>query len=223
MAEPIYLPSKKELVTYIKQLMKEHHITQQQIADSTKIHQTAVSRMLREEKDRSIGERLIYRQMEYAEAHDILNSISNFVSPFPKRLTDKMYTNAEDVEKSGTAYLDEKVQTIAKKMFTMGYTQLVVKNRETGNCEGIITDFRLLKKMLYSEGMSKDWLKTFREREIRHAQLVDKVPMFPLTATPTEIAEALLRHYAVLIDEGQGEYGILTRANFLQFLTEYPF
>lgn len=105
-------------------------------------------------------------------------------------------------------------------MQTHDFTQLLVKNRKNNECIGIVTDYVLLRRMLFPTEVSKDWLNTFKEKEIIKTDLVDKVPTYPLESSLVEVAEGLMHHYAVLIEEENGKYGVITRPDFLKILDD---
>ena len=54
--------------------------------------------------------------------------------------------------------------------------------------------------------------------KIKDADVIDDVPTYPLKTPISEIAQALLYHYAVLVSEGKGKIGIVTRPDFLRLL-----
>jgi hypothetical protein len=83
---------------------------------------------------------------------------------------------------------------------------------------GIITDLNLLNKMLYPKENSQDWLRRLKEENIQDADLIDRVPIYPLDSSLAEIAESLLFHYGAIIDEGKGNYGIVTRNDHAKLL-----
>jgi len=58
-----------------------------------------------------------------------------------------------------------------------------------------------------------------RARKIKDAGIIDKAPIYPMETPIAEIAHALLFHYAILIQEGNGKIGIVTRADFLDLLS----
>jgi predicted transcriptional regulator len=139
------------------------------------------------------------------------------VTPFKNEPISNIATKSEKVELSGSIGLDDKVLDAANKMINEGFTQLIAKNKD-GKIEGIITDSMLVNAMLYPKEKSKDWLKELKNRTIRNSGLVDKIPTFPETATEAEVASSLIYHYAVLIDEGNGNFGIATRNDYMKLL-----
>lgn len=73
--------------------------------------------------------------------------------------------------------------------------------------------------MSFPKKVSKDWIGIFKEQEIGKMDLIDSVPTYPLSSTLMEVAEGLMHHYAVIIDEQIGKYGIITRNDFLKLLS----
>jgi len=59
------------------------------------------------------------------------------------------------------------------------------------------------------------WLSDLRVMKVEEAGAIDAVPTSPLASSLTEIAQALVYHYAVLVAEPD-EVGIVTRADFLR-------
>lgn len=54
--------------------------------------------------------------------------------------------------------------------------------------------------------------------KIKEAGIIDDVPIFPISSSMTEIAQALVYHYSVLVMEEGRKVGIVTRADFLRLL-----
>lgn len=216
MSEQIFLINDEELVKRINKLRREHRISQKDIEKATGIDQSVISRMLHENRN----EPSKCRDIRYFEAQEIVNAILNLISPFPNRPLSDIYTPSEKVEKGeGFAYSDEKVKDATEKMSKKGFTQLIIKDRRKDAYVGILTDYAILKKMSSPTRVSKDWIGIFKEQEIGSIDLVDTVPTYPLSSRLMEVAEGLMHHYAVIIEEPSGKYGIITRNDFLKLLS----
>lgn len=212
MSEPIYLPSEDELVKYINKARTEHNISEGDIAEKIDAHQSTVSRMLNENRT-DPGK---YRPIRYSEAHDLCKITLSLISSLPDIPINQLYTHSQRVHLAGSVYSDETVGDAAGKMWNGNYTQLVARDSSTNECLGIVTDYAILKAMLMPKGVPKDWLEALKKREIKETHLIDKVPIYPLDSSLTEVAEGLMHHYAVLVEEGNGKYGIITRADYLK-------
>jgi predicted transcriptional regulator len=53
---------------------------------------------------------------------------------------------------------------------------------------------------------------------IKDADVIDKTPVYSANTPVSEVAQALLFHYAILVLEEGGSVGIVTRADFLKLL-----
>jgi predicted transcriptional regulator len=207
MSEPLYFPDRELLIKHINKLRKDHKITQQDLADECEIPQGTISKLIGNHEG-------IIRGLSYEEAQKIYNTLLNLISPFKDEPISNIATKSEGVE---TVELDDRVSDAAKKMVKWGYTQLIVKN-ENGKNEGVITDFMILNAMLYPKEKSKEWLTELGNMTIRNSGLLDRIPVFPETDTQAEVASSLVYHYAVLVDEGNGNFGIATRNDYMKLL-----
>lgn len=216
MTEIIFLPDVKKFIKYINKLRKDHNINETHLADITSLDRSSISRMIGKRKEPKARS----KEIDYEEASILLNAIMKMISPFPKNTVKKIKTGNKKVKKTGTVKLKDKVSFAAETMVKRGYTQLLVKD-DNEQYIGLITDYSLLTRMLHPQEKSKEWLKKFREQTIEKSELVEEVTIFPKNdANPMEIAQALTYHYAVLIDEGKGNYGMITRNNFVKVLME---
>jgi predicted transcriptional regulator len=66
------------------------------------------------------------------------------------------------------------------------------------------------------------WLVEFGKTEIQDADVIDEVPKYPSESPLIEVAEGLMHHYAVLVQEEitERKIGIITRADFLKLLIQ---
>lgn len=208
MTEPrfIRIPPEKSLLQFLREGLKEAGISQRKLAEFLETDQGNISKKL-------WGK----RPFRYEEISAITSLILERVSSIPKKPLSEIYTPSQDVV---YVYSDDSVSEAAKKMTEGDFTQLPVKDRETKKCIGIVTDFALLKRMLSPTIPSKEnWLQEFRNMKIEDADVIDEAPTYPSNTPIAEIAQALLFHYAVLISEGKGKIGIVTRYDFLKLLT----
>jgi len=203
--EVIHLPPEKTIIEYLKGKRRKAGLSEGDISEALSLDQSNVSRLLNEN-----------RRLRYEEAYEIVLLILKHISSIPNELVKKYYSkNAVSVSSDNPIFL------AAKKMLDKGFTQLAVIDRETGKCIGIVTDRALLSRMLNpikTESKEK-WLKEMRKMRIGDADVIDKVPRYPSDSLLIEVAEGLMHHYAVLIEEKSGKLGIITRADLLKLLT----
>jgi predicted transcriptional regulator len=76
----------------------------------------------------------------------------------------------------------------------------------------------LLNRILHPQEKSREWLKHFRDQTIKMTNLWEEVPTFSKDANPMEVAQSLAYHYAVLIDDKDGNYGLITRNDLVKVL-----
>lgn len=114
------------------------------------------------------------------------------------------------------------------------FSQLPVFDEKRKQWLGLVTDYTLLKRTASpSTKTEENWLEELKKMRIRDAEVLDPVPIYPITASVSEIAQALTFHYAVLIDEAKQEdivdsrrkvehnnVGIVTRADYLKLLLQ---
>jgi predicted transcriptional regulator len=184
--------------------LREAKIPQRRLAQILETDQASISRKLRGK-----------RSFRLDEISDITSLILEQLSSLPPKAVSELYISSHDVV---SVFIDDTVDEAARKMREGGFTQLPVLERATGKCKGIVTDFALLKKMLSPFTISREgWLSDLGRIKIKEAGVVDVVPTFPLTSSMTEIAQALVYHYAILVMEDE-KVGIVTRADFLRLI-----
>jgi predicted transcriptional regulator len=208
LAEPrfIQIPPEETLLQFLRQGLKEAGISQRKLAEFLETDQASISRKL-------AGK----RPFRLEEISAITSLILERVSSIPQEPISRLYVPSQNVVR---VYSDDIVSEAARKMTDGDFTQLLVIDMETKKSLGLVTDFTLLKRMLSPTIPSKEnWLQEFRNMEIKDADVIDEAPTYPLNTPIAEIAQALLFHYAVLISEGKGKIGIVTRADFLKLLT----
>jgi predicted transcriptional regulator len=212
--EYIHLPPEETVIQYLNRELKKHHVPQSEVARALDMDQSNVSRLLRKTKG-------AYRRLGYEEAYQIILLILKHVSSVSNESIVKYYTRSEDLV---FVHSDEPVINAVKKMMDGKFTQIPVLEEmvHQGNmihrCIGILTDWALLRRMLHPIRSVESWLKEFIDMTIRDADVIDEVPRYPLESPLLEVSEGLMHHYAVLIEEGAGKYGIITRADFLKLL-----
>jgi len=203
----IRIPPKETLLKLLRQGLKETKISQRKLAEILETDQASISRKLR-------GERSFRLEEISTITSVILEQISSMP---PKTISDAhMYVSFPNVV---YVYADDVVSEAARKMKKGEFTQLPVIDKEKGECKGIVTDFTLLKRMLSPTTPKEKWLNELKKMKIKDAGVIDAAPTFPLNSSIIEIAQALMYHYAVLISEGKGKFGIVTRYDFLKLLT----
>lgn len=207
MTEPrfIQIPPEKVLVRLLNEGLREAKISQRKLAQALETDQGSISRKLNGE-----------RSFRLDEISTITSLILEQISPLSRKTTSEVYVSSENTV---SVFLDDSVDMAARKMREGGFTQLPVIDRRTGKCKGMVTDFTLLKRMLSPSTVSKEeWLQNLGKMTLKDANMIDIVPNFPLTSSLIEIAQALIYHYAVLVEEADKKVGIVTRADFLKLL-----
>ena len=201
----IQIPPEETVLQFINQGLKEAKISQRKLAQALETDQASISRKLRGK-----------RSFRLDEISIITSLILEQISSLPQKTISELYVSSHDTV---SIFSDNSVEEATRKMREGGFTQLPVLERATGKCKGIMTDFALLKRMLSPLTISrKGWLSDLGRMKIKEADMIDVVPIFPLTASLTEIAQALIYHYAVLVVEADENVGIVTRADFLRLL-----
>lgn len=187
--------------------MKRIGLTEEKVGEVLDLDQSAVSRLL-------TG----VSRLRYNEAYQFVLLILKHISSMPNETVKEYYTSSENVE---SVYSHEPVIEASKKMQNGEFTQLPVIDRKSEKCVGIVTDWALLKRMLspIKSGSKETWLNEMRNMQIKDADVIDEVPKYPSDSPLIEVAEGLMHHYAVLIEENMGKtIGIITRADFLKLL-----
>jgi predicted transcriptional regulator len=187
--------------------LREAKIPQRRLAQILETDQASISRKLRGK-----------RSFRFDEISEITALILEQISSLPPKTIGQIYVSSPNVV---SVFLDDSVCEAAGKMRKGDFTQLPVIDRATSTCKGIATDFALLRKMLSPDTVSKKgWLSDLGRMKIKEADIIDAAPIFPLTSSVVEIAQALIYHYAVLVQEPGQHIGIVTRADFLKLFTD---
>jgi len=203
----LHLPPERTIIQHLDSRRKKIHLSQQDIGDVLNLNQANVSMLFQER-----------RGLRYDEAYQILLLIHKSSSSLPDLPLKEFYTR-----KVKSAYSDEPTRIAAGRMKEEGFTQIPVIDRKTNECLGLVTDLTLLARMLepLKAQPRETWLKHLAEMPIRDADIIDRVPEYPISSPLIEIAEGLLHHYAVLVrHEYETQFGIISRADFLRLLLE---
>jgi predicted transcriptional regulator len=202
----VNIPPKNSLLQFLNKGLKEAGISQRKIAEFLDTDQASISRKL-------AGK----RAFRYEEISFITSLIFERVSSIPQKPIRDLYVNSQNLV---TVYSEDKISLASDRMAKNEFTQLPVIDKTSKTCIGIVTDFTLLNRMVSPNKASKgNWLTEFNNMKIKDAEVIDKAPTYPLDTPIAEIAQALLFHYAILIEELNGKIGIVTRADFLELLT----
>jgi predicted transcriptional regulator len=203
MPEKLHLPPENTIDNYIDEL-KIIGLSQEQIAEKLGISQPTVSRLFEHGVE-----------LSYELAYKIVHLIQERSSTLPNESVSKFAIKSDQIV---SVDLDDSIADVVTKMGN-SYTQLPVFDEEK-NCSGIVTDWCLLERMMaILESESKaDWLSRLRVIKIKNADVVELVPSYPDDTPIGEVAEGLLHHYAVLIEEKEGGTGIITRTDLVKLL-----
>jgi len=201
----ITIPSEETLRQLLKQGLREAGISQRRLAVILRTDQAGISRKLSGK-----------RSFRLEDISAITSVILEQMSSMPSKPISEIYVSYPNVV---CVYADDDVSEAAKKMKKGFFSQLPVIDRKKDEYMGIVTDFTLLKRMLSPTTPSRrKWLDELKKMKVKDAGVMDVAPTFPLNSSIIEIAQALMYHYAVIIDEGKGKCGIVTRADFLELL-----
>lgn len=209
MFEPrfIRIPPEETMLQLLNDGLREAKISQGRLAQVLETDQASISRKLRGK-----------RSFRFDEISEITSLILEQISSLPQKTIDQLYVNSQNTV---SVFSDDSVDEAAKKMRIGDFTQLPVIERATGKCKGIVTDFALLRRMISPFTVSKKgWLSDLGSMKIKEADIIDAAPIFPPTSPIIEIAQALIYHYAVLVQESEGNVGIVTRADFLKLFAD---
>ena len=220
MSEPVCLISEEELVKYIKAFKNKHGITNTDIGEvlgtlNHPIDRSIVSKMLKDDFEEGYK---VIRPISYTEAYRIIKFLIERTSPFPDASIEAIYTPSNRVKDEGTISSEDTIEKASLIMFKKDFSQLIVKNSKTNEYIGIVTDYLIFKEMLSPFEVSHDWLNTLKNKKV--GSFVDRPPRFNTNAKFIEVAQGLIHHYSVLIEEEKGELGIITRWDFLRLIKE---
>lgn len=196
--EELRLPKEELVSDYLEKLLKIG-LTEEEIAVKLGVSQSTVSRFLK--KGMGLSYDTVYKAVILIQEHQ---------SPLPNEpIKNFHYPKAEEVTKIRS---DKLLREAAFLMKQHGYTQIPVYRGY--EILGIVTDFSILKRMTTPlKKYSKDkWLMAMSNLTVAQADVIERVPIFPDTASLTEVIEGLSYHYAVLItEESEDKIGIITR------------
>jgi hypothetical protein len=218
MSEPISLRSEEELVRYIRDFKKKYGISNTDIAEilgtlNHPIDRSIVSKMLKDDFEE--GYKAI-RPISYTEAYQIIKFLIERTSPFPESSIETIYTPSNRVEEEGTIFFEDTIEKAALMMFEKDFSQLIVKDSKTKKCLGFVVDYSIFREMLSPFEISKEWLTTLKKKRI--SSLIDRPPIYNTKSKLIEVAQGLIHHYSALVQEDNGENGIITRWDFLKLI-----
>ncbi len=200
------LPEKR-LTELIDEKMRELGISQRELEEDVEIAQPLISRSLR-----------YSREFKYSEAQRIIEYLLSKRSFIPGDLRAIDYATAgEDLVYS---YDDELVGEVVSKLRSNRFTQIPVRNRESGRWMGVVTEQGILKLLFSPVGRVK--AKNCRQivsMPVKESGLVEGILECPERESLVMVAQMLIHYYAVLLTSDLGEVkGIVTRADILKLL-----
>jgi len=202
----ITIPPKISLLQFLNKGLDDAGISQTKLAEFMETDQASISRKLSGK-----------RSFRYEEISFITSLILERLSSIPQKPIRDLYVSSQNLV---TVNSEDKVSLASDRMTKNEFTQLPVIDKSSKSCVGIVTDFTLLNRMVSPKKASKgNWLTEFINMKIKDAEVIDNAPTYPLDTPIAEIAQALLFHYAVLINEENGKIGMVTRADFHKLLT----
>lgn len=208
MRSNLQIPDEEWLIKHLNKEIKENRISQEDLIDVLGVSsQSGVSRILNRES-----------KLTYQQAYNLTIRLLKYFSPIPNHPASDYAIKSSGVS---FVYADEPITEAVKKLQEGEYNQLIVKDRRTEKCLGIVTDLTLLERMtkpLKSESNDK-WLHELKSLSVADSNVIEPVPQYPEDCSIIEVAEGLKNHYAVLIEEdSESKIGLITRADYLQLL-----
>lgn len=206
-------------IELIRGLMREQGITSKEIGDHIGLPPSTMTKIFNQKTYR--------RDVSYIEAHDMISYVLQRMSLIPYDAKTSEYSSEIELE---AIYDDETISSVAKKMREKEVSQLPVFSRKDREYLGLVTELSLLKRILRFEPFEAAYelkekmnipksLSGFKSMTVAEANIIEKVPDYPLDTSFREIAQLLTHYYAVPLYEESRVTGIITRADILKLLT----
>ena len=206
-------------IEFVKELRDQYGITMKEIGDHIGLPPSTMTKIFNQKTYR--------RDVSYIEAHDMISYILQKMSLVPHDAKTKDYCSKIKLK---AAYDDETVSSVAKRMKKSNVSQLPVFSREKDEYLGLVTELSLLNRILKVEqSVTVDQLKEkmnlpeslldFKSMTIAKANVIEKIPDYPIETSFREIAQLLTHYYAIPLYEKTRVTGIITRADVLKLLT----
>jgi predicted transcriptional regulator len=218
------LPTKKQLMKEIRELMAEAHLNKTGLAQLVGRDKSIISRIFSQS-----------RGLDYEEAKSVLDSLVAALSSIPPDAIGREYGTLE-LDKTT---VEEPFVDAVTRMLKKGYSQLPVLD-DKGKYVGMITEMSVLRFLLSPEsrqviggkGLGRlivgDLLEVRSVRRPRTRGLpekrepkmeegyLDEAPAVPIDTQMRVLGTLMRNHYAVLLEEDDIPVGIITRADFLK-------
>ena len=200
---------KEKLLDYVRDAQRQLGISSSEIGRHAGLNQPSISNLLNPASKNP-------RDMSYDEAYDIVQYLVSRVSLLPAGLKvgDLMTGNGDLV----WANDDQTVSEVARVMFERGFSQMPVRDRETGSIRGVVTDLSILKALMGGVGNQVSSIDELRRMTLAEACLVESVLECPRNSLLLDATYLLLGYSAVLVSSGSEIVGILTRADLLKLV-----
>ena len=206
-------------IELIRGLMREQGITSKEIGDHIGLPPSTMTKIFNQKTYR--------RDVSYFEAHVMFSYVLQRMSLIPYDAKTSEYSSEIELE---AIYDDETISSVAKKMREKEVSQLPVFSRKDREYLGLVTELSLLKRILRFEPSEAAYelkekmnipksLSGFKSMTVAEANIIEKVPDYPLDTSFREIAQLLTHYYAVPLYEESRVTGIITRADILKLLT----
>jgi predicted transcriptional regulator len=200
---------KEKLLDYVREAQRQLGVSSSEIGRHAGLNQPSMSNLLNPASKNP-------RELSYEEAYDIVQYLVSRVSLLPAGL------KAGDIMTGHRALVwatgDQTLSEVARVMFERGFSQMPVRDKETGSIRGVVTDLSILKALMGGVGNEASSIDELRRMTLAESGLVESVLECPRNSLLLDAAYILRGYPAVLISSGSEIIGILTRSDLLKLM-----
>jgi predicted transcriptional regulator len=208
-SSPFFLPEISDLLRLMDEWRRLAGLSKADIGEEIGKHRSAVTRIFRDG-----------RGLDYDEAEQILDYLSQRLSPLPKQ---EIKSLATPPKKLITAEAGGTIAEVVKKMKDGNFTQLPVF--DSGKYLGLVTDRMIVERLLHPnlKNFKGTWIDKLRNMPVRDAAVIETSAIYEPEASISSVASALAHFYAVMIGENNKTPDrIVTRWDYLKLLRQIP-
>ena len=199
-----FLPSLEDLLRMIEDWCKSSGVTKSQLAMLLDLDRSAMTNVFSGR-----------RRLLYEEAEQISDYLMQRLSPLPN---DSIKSLSILPRKLVSVQLTDTVTNVASRLMDGNFTQLPVFDGK--NYVGITTDRIILERLLHPNRakFSGSWIDALRKMMLKQAETIESSAIYPLDASISSVANALIHFYAVMLSENDSPKTIVTRWDYLKLL-----
>jgi len=199
-----FLPSLEDLLRMIEDWCKSSGVTKSQLAMLLDLDRSAMTNVFSGR-----------RRLLYEEAEQISDYLMQRLSPLPNDPIKSLSIRPRELV---SVQLTDTITHVASKLVDGNFNQLPAFDGK--NYVGITTDRIILERLLHPNRakFSGSWVNALRKMTLKQAETIESSAIYPLDASISSVANALIHFYAVMLSENDSPKTIVTRWDYLKLL-----